>query len=124
MLIPTFYGVFSCYQLSDRTYSLWGNIASHLDEFLNPLYKSEAYPDLLEPNLTPSNILFWRGLYCRFESGVHPRESIADVLLANRYIQRSSCDLDNNKEKLMDLTGTIPLHWKCTLPTCKSASLR
>ena len=89
MLIPTFPNIcaFSFYQLSDRTYSLWGNIASHLDEFLNPLYKSEAYPDLLEPNLTPSNILFWRGLYCRFESGVHPRESIADVLLANRYTE-------------------------------------
>ena len=71
-------------QLSDRTYSLWGNIASHLDEFLNPLYNSETYPELLEPNLMPSNILFWRGLYCRFESGVHPRESIPDVLLANR----------------------------------------
>uniref|UniRef100_A0A0P5Q1A2 phosphatidylinositol-3,5-bisphosphate 3-phosphatase n=1 Tax=Daphnia magna TaxID=35525 RepID=A0A0P5Q1A2_9CRUS len=71
-------------KLSDRTYSLWGNIASHLDEFLNPLYKSDAYTELLEPNLVPSNILFWRGLYCRFESGVHPRESIADVLLATR----------------------------------------
>lgn len=71
-------------QLSERTYSLWGHVASHLDEFLNPLYKSDMYPDILEPNLTPANIQFWRGLYCRFESGVHPRESIADVILATR----------------------------------------
>lgn len=71
-------------KLSERTYALWGNVASHLDEFMNPLYRSEAYPELLIPNLSPHNIRFWRGLYCRFESGVHPRESIADVLLATR----------------------------------------
>jgi myotubularin-related protein 6/7/8 len=55
-----------------------------LDEFLNPLYRQDAQPDLLAPNLAPPNIHFWRGLYCRFESGVHPRESVADVLLATR----------------------------------------
>ena len=27
---------------------------------------------------------FWRGLYCRFENGVHPRESLADLLIATR----------------------------------------
>jgi len=70
--------------LSDRTYSLWGQVASRLDEFLNPLYRQDAYSDLLAPNLAPPNIHFWRGLYCRFESGVHPRESVADVLLATR----------------------------------------
>lgn len=25
---------------------------------------------------------FWRGMYCRHESGVHPRESLADILPA------------------------------------------
>lgn len=71
-------------KLSDRTYSLWGHVASHVDEFLNPLFRGEDYAGLLEPNSSPPNILFWRGLYCRFESGVHPRESIADVMLATR----------------------------------------
>ena len=75
------------FQLMDRTYSLWGQAASRIDEFLNPLYRADAYPDILVPNLSPCNINFWRGLYCRFESGVHPRESVADVLLATRFLK-------------------------------------
>ena len=78
--------IYCLLQLASRTYSLWGHVASHVDEFVNPLYQSGAYPELLIPNLSPANILFWRGLYCRFESGVHPRESIADILLATRYV--------------------------------------
>lgn len=27
---------------------------------------------------------FWRGMYGRFESGVHPREPLGDLLLASR----------------------------------------
>lgn len=32
-------------------------------------------------NLT-YNFRFWRGMYCRYESGVHPREPLGDLLLA------------------------------------------
>lgn len=34
------------------------------------------------PDLSPQNIRFWRGMYCRFENGVHPREHVFDILLA------------------------------------------
>nr|XP_023012952.1 myotubularin-related protein 8 [Leptinotarsa decemlineata] len=68
--------------LSERTYSLWGYMANHLSEYLNPLYNSEETPSVLVPNLIPQNIKFWSGMYCRFESGVHPREPQADMLLA------------------------------------------
>ncbi len=61
-------------QLSQRTYSLWGQVGSRLDEYLNPLYRADAQPGLLVPNLAPAAVHFWRGLYCRFDSGVHPRE--------------------------------------------------
>lgn len=71
-------------KLSQRTYSLWGQVGSRLDEYLNPLYRADAQPGLLVPNLAPAAVHFWRGLYCRFDSGVHPRESVADVLLAAR----------------------------------------
>lgn len=27
---------------------------------------------------------FWRGMYSRFESGVHPREPLGDLLLASK----------------------------------------
>ncbi|XP_049938411.1 myotubularin-related protein 6 isoform X1 [Schistocerca serialis cubense] len=69
-------------RLSERTYSLWGYMANHMNEYINPLYCSEGTSDMLSPNLAPQNIRFWRGMYCRFESGVHPREPLGDLLLA------------------------------------------
>lgn len=36
----------------------------------------------MSPDLSPQNIRFWRGMYCRFENGVHPREHVYDILLA------------------------------------------
>ncbi|XP_066146115.1 myotubularin-related protein 8 isoform X2 [Euwallacea fornicatus] len=69
-------------RLSERTYSLWGFMANHLDEYLNPLYDPNETPRVLSPQLIPQNIRFWRGMYYRFESGVHPREPVAELLLA------------------------------------------
>lgn len=68
-------------RLSERTFSLWGYMANHLNEYINPLYSPEESPDVLIPNLIPQNIKFWRSMYCRFESGIHPREPQADLLL-------------------------------------------
>lgn len=69
-------------RLSERTFSLWGYMANHMNEYINPLYSALATPDILIPNIAPQNIKFWRGMYCRFESGVHPREPLGDLLLA------------------------------------------
>lgn len=69
-------------RLSERTFSLWGYMANHMNEYMNPLYAAESHPNTLKPNLAPQNIRFWRGMYCRFESGVHPRENLGDLLLA------------------------------------------
>ncbi|XP_059484789.1 myotubularin-related protein 6 isoform X1 [Neocloeon triangulifer] len=69
-------------RLHERTYSLWGYIANHMNEFMNPLYAAEENTEVLIPNLAPQNIRFWRGMYCRFENGVHPREVLGDMLLA------------------------------------------
>ncbi|KAH1021135.1 hypothetical protein HUJ04_010687 [Dendroctonus ponderosae] len=65
----------------ERSYSLWGLMANHLDEYLNPLYDANETPGALSPQLIPQNIRFWRGMYYRFESGVHPRESTGDLLV-------------------------------------------
>ncbi|XP_066583291.1 myotubularin-related protein 6 [Prorops nasuta] len=71
------------YRLSDRTYSLWGHIANHANEYINPIYKCNSSDDcsVLQPKLSPQNIILWRGLYFRFEAGVHPRETYDDLLL-------------------------------------------
>ena len=99
-------------------------MASHVDEFLNPLFRGEDYAGLLEPNLSPPNILFWRGLYCRFESGVHPRESIADVMLATRLTKIVVISSYSNcliTLQFCSIQGTIRFRLNCTLRTCKSA---
>ncbi|KAF5279817.1 hypothetical protein FQA39_LY18220 [Lamprigera yunnana] len=69
-------------RLAERTFSLWGYMAYHMSEYVNPVYIEEETPGILVPNLCPQNIRFWRGMYCRFESGVHPREPLGDLLLA------------------------------------------
>ncbi|XP_050682931.1 myotubularin-related protein 6-like [Leptidea sinapis] len=57
-------------------------MASHLNEYKNPLYNPKAHPDVLKPDLHAQSIRFWRGMYCRYESGVHPREPLEDLLPA------------------------------------------
>lgn len=69
-------------KLNERTYSFWGHIESSREEYINPLYSIDDSPGLLVPNLCPQNIRFWRGMYCRFENGVHPREPQEDLVLA------------------------------------------
>ncbi|XP_054707043.1 myotubularin-related protein 6-like [Uloborus diversus] len=68
-------------RLSERTYSLWGYMSNHLSEFLNPLYRREV-DRVLHPSPAPQAIQFWRGMYNRFEDGVHPREPLGDMLVA------------------------------------------
>jgi len=66
--------------LRQLTYSLWGYLVAHNDEFVNPIYERSTNRDVLRPHIVPQNIRFWRGLYCRFETGAHPREPVIDLL--------------------------------------------
>ncbi|KAK0165244.1 hypothetical protein PV328_003777 [Microctonus aethiopoides] len=72
-------------RLSERTDSLWGDIATHINEYINPLYACRKYKDecnkILEPKLSAQSIELWRGFYFRFENGIHPRETGEDYLL-------------------------------------------
>ncbi|KAL8587614.1 hypothetical protein ACOMHN_045303 [Nucella lapillus] len=73
-------------RLSERTYSLWGYLSRHKPEYINPLFKKEhevTHP-VLEPSTSPQCIRFWRGMYNRFENGIHPRENIVDILSTAR----------------------------------------
>jgi hypothetical protein len=73
-----------------------------MNEYINPLYSSLATPDILMPNIAPQNIKFWRGMYCRFESGVHPREPLGDLLLA-------TCDHSSSLEDHIRLLTKVNL---------------
>lgn len=71
-------------KLSEKTFALWGYMANHINEYINPLYRPGDAEDMLTPNLNAQVIKFWCGMYCRFESGVHPRENIEDLMLTNK----------------------------------------
>lgn len=73
-------------RLSERTYSLWGYLANNMNEYINPIYRCNRYNnedsvDILQPKLAPQSIVLWRGLYFRFENGIHPRETSEDLIL-------------------------------------------
>ena len=38
------------YRLSEKTFSLWGHIWDHLDDFINPLYQRGETREVLEPS--------------------------------------------------------------------------
>ncbi|XP_033365255.1 myotubularin-related protein 6 [Bombus vosnesenskii] len=71
-------------RVSERTYSLWGYIANNMHQYINPLYKCNRFNEetnpVLQPKLAPQCIILWRGLYFRFENGIHPRETYEDYL--------------------------------------------
>ncbi|CAL8081785.1 unnamed protein product [Orchesella dallaii] len=69
-------------RLEEKTYSFWGYIATHMNEYLSPLYKPDLNVGFIEPNVAPQTFKFWRELYCRWESGLHPRESLSDLMVA------------------------------------------
>merc|ERR1719509_752855 len=92
------------YKLSSRTYSLWGFLTNNADEFVNPLYDHGSQQDILKPNLSPQNILFWRGLYCRFEVGTHPREPVIDLLTLT---QSHTASLEDHAKLLKPSTRLV-----------------
>ncbi|XP_065843343.1 myotubularin-related protein 6-like [Oscarella lobularis] len=67
-------------KLSERTYSFWGYVWEHINDFLNPLYKpmSDFTEGMLTPDLHPHNIQYWRGMYNQHDSLLLPRESWLD----------------------------------------------
>jgi myotubularin-related protein 6/7/8 len=71
-------------KLTEKTYSLWGFMSLKMNEFINPLYKPGEVDDIIVPNLAPQCITLWSGMYARFDSGIHPRENVNDLLLASK----------------------------------------
>jgi myotubularin-related protein 6/7/8 len=87
--------------LKNQTYSLWGYLVAHNDEFVNPIYERSTNRDVLRPQIVPQNIRFWRGLYCRFETGAHPREPVIDLL------GLTACQTSSLEDHGRQLTKTI-----------------
>lgn len=67
-------------EIFENTHSLWPFLLQRKQEFINPLYISNAYKTL-QPNTFPFCFKFWCGMYNRFDKGMHPRQSVLDYLL-------------------------------------------
>lgn len=52
------------YRLSENTYSLWGYIWTHLDDFVNPLYEREEQEQLLTPKIDVPFLRYVGNSYC------------------------------------------------------------
>lgn len=90
-------------RLAEKTFSLWGFMSNHLNEYINPLYRPEM-DETIRPNLAPQCIKFWRGMYSRFESGIHPREPLDDLLIASK---DHSTSLDDHVQLLTRVSGFV-----------------
>ncbi|XP_015599450.1 myotubularin-related protein 6 isoform X2 [Cephus cinctus] len=95
-------------RLSEKTYSLWGYIANHANEYLNPLYSFSKNnlesARVLQPKLSAQSIVFWSGLYCRFENGIHPRETFDDHLLT---LHDQSSSLEDHSKLLIKRINSL-----------------
>ncbi|XP_068134732.1 myotubularin-related protein 7 isoform X1 [Hyperolius riggenbachi] len=93
-------------RVHERTYSLWSYLWKQRLDYMNPLYKPELSQTMrtLQPNTTPSNFKFWRGLYNRFEKSIHPRQSVTDFLQAvKEETQQLEEELDVMEKRLAKL---------------------
>jgi myotubularin-related protein 6/7/8 len=78
-------------KVKEKTYSLWSYMDSRKDTLTNPLYhvkrrsvlggNDNLREQVLTLNTSPQVIKFWRNFYNRFESGIHPKESIDDLMV-------------------------------------------
>lgn len=71
-------------KLSQKTCSLWHYMQARMSDYINPLYQPDhpTTKGIIKPDFSPQMLRFWRGMYNRYENGVHPRESVPDVLSA------------------------------------------
>ncbi|XP_071846266.1 phosphatidylinositol-3,5-bisphosphate 3-phosphatase MTMR8-like [Apostichopus japonicus] len=71
-------------KLPERTYSLWSFMRTRMTDYINPLYlpNHTITKGVILPDFDAQRIKFWRGMYNRYENGVHPREPVSEVLCA------------------------------------------
>lgn len=58
-------------RLEEKTYSFWGYIATHMNEYLSPLYKPDTNVAFIEPNLAPQTFRYLENLLAKLCSFVN-----------------------------------------------------
>ncbi|XP_068596117.1 myotubularin-related protein 7-like [Brachionichthys hirsutus] len=92
-------------RLRERTHSLWTYLWTKKADYINPLYRpGHSQTPLLQISTAPYCFKFWRGLYNRFDRGMHPRQSTQDYLSAIREeTQQLEEQLASHKQKITHL---------------------
>lgn len=101
----------------EKTHSLWSYLWTNRAEFFNPLYRQNHSQSqgLLRPSTAPYCFKFWRGLYNRFDRGMHPRQSVEDYLRVIREeTQQLEEQLDSHKQKIAQLEQEQEQGWSDT----------
>ncbi|KAL2077420.1 hypothetical protein ACEWY4_026924 [Coilia grayii] len=99
-------------RIQEQTHSIWPYLWENKSEFMNPLYRPDHRQSqgVLWPNTAPYCFKFWRGLYNRFDKGVHPRQSVLDCLMAIReesqQLEKELMSHEQNIAKLEKERGT------------------
>ncbi|XP_056294717.1 myotubularin-related protein 7-like isoform X2 [Pseudoliparis swirei] len=92
--------------LRERTHSLWSYLWKNQTDYINPLYRPDhsQTQGLLRPSTAPYCFKSWRGLYNRFDPGMHPRQSVEDYLSAiQQETQQLEEQLASHKQKIAQL---------------------
>ncbi|XP_028657886.1 myotubularin-related protein 7b [Erpetoichthys calabaricus] len=93
-------------RIRERTHSLWAYMWENRVDYMNPLYRPDhsQTQGVLRPITTPYYFKFWRGMYNRFEKGMHPRQSAVDFLMAIREeTQQLQEEFEAQEEKIAKL---------------------
>ncbi|XP_013879589.1 myotubularin-related protein 7a [Austrofundulus limnaeus] len=93
-------------RVQERTHSLWSYLWTNRADFTNPLYRPDhsQTQGLLRPSTSPYCFKFWKGLYNRFDHGMHPRQSVVDYLKAiQEETQQLEDQLASHKQKISQL---------------------
>ncbi|CAI5726515.1 unnamed protein product [Hyaloperonospora brassicae] len=55
-----------------RVFSIWSEVNSHSDRFVNPMYAPSEHVTLLSPSTLSKNIKLWKGYFCRWDPTIIP----------------------------------------------------
>ncbi|PIO28822.1 hypothetical protein AB205_0134770 [Aquarana catesbeiana] len=67
----------------EKTHSLWAHLLGERSKYQNPLFDQSSLKSqpVLEPNTIHSSFKFWRNMYHQFDLTLHPRQSVANLLV-------------------------------------------
>ncbi|XP_006781866.1 myotubularin-related protein 7a [Neolamprologus brichardi] len=104
----------------ERTHSLWSYLWANRTDYTNPLYRPNhnQTQGLLRASTSPYSFKFWKGLYNRFDHGMHPRQSVEDYL---RAIQEETQQLEEQLSSHTQKISQLEQEQECS-DSCSAAA--